>query len=603
MARQCHTTSHISGPSSGAATSGPSLVPGANLSKGTYSLWFYISPSCTFTSGIDFITRQNTAGWTSTAIYIKKIIETYTLEVYIYGSSSVKFQVNDFNDFKGNWHNLITTFDVISEQIQITLYLDGMQVVSQSTIGAHNHNLIEDKISLGNFEGWLVGFDGKISEFGMWNRILNSTEIQNLAIDRYTPRLIDSGLVVAMRILGIDNPELDTKSNYTGTVYDDDYTSLATYMSPQNNPPGIVTFIPGTDIIGKYQNTIQGIWQFNESLEDTIGTNDFVSLEGDTATYHRYTKFDLMQGKLIGKYGLKFEDNKKWTCGNTISFKNIDNQYGLTVGFWWYSPRTVGLIRHVNSRQLTNKIAPILAKSESVINNGIESPNNPEWIISEIGYSDTENAIQLSVFGSTTPYITYIYQSNPYEPGWHHVFVTFQHKGYDLIIKIAIDGKSNGYYTNEYKQTMPSETASRIWLNNIGSGPVVYKTTQTGAIISDLVLRSGIDTDPDDSIKMMRYGWQYITESDLYYQQFRFAGFSYKQESTVNTSCMFTEGDNLLVARSDGTILKGERPLWDVDYVFNNLDDIDLFLPQNKEGVNIINDSQLRVDATSIRIP
>lgn len=51
-------------------------------------------------------------------------------------------------------------------------------------------------------------FPGSIAEIGIWNRVLTTEELQHLAVDRYTPSIISTGLVGAWKING-GNPEID----------------------------------------------------------------------------------------------------------------------------------------------------------------------------------------------------------------------------------------------------------------------------------------------------------------------------------------------------------------------------------------------------------
>lgn len=576
-----------------------------NLPVASYSIWVYFSPSFVF-SGVTnavLFTKETLGGTTRYGIKITKSGANLIFKG-TFGNGEVQVTKTLawwITMMRGKWNNFILVYDPTGvPTIGIQIYWNGELFTTNGTTGAA---AIDDtRLLIGGGSAFQTGWLGKVAEFGMWNRTLTSEEIENLAINKYTPRLISDGLLIALRILGFEDPEPDSSgANHPGYAYYDIEDNEDHFMSPQDHVPGIKTFLPGTDVVGIYQSYVQGVWEFNQSLEDLISTNDFSATDEKPSNYQRYTKFDLIQGKLVGKYGLKFEENRTWsTDGTTISFVNTDNQYGLTVGFWWYSPGPVGRIRHSVSRYTTPRMAPIIAKANSYTVDGNETAYG-EWVISEVGYSDTQNAIQLALCrGASTP--SSIYISRPYTPGWHHVFVTYQGKGYASVIKIEIDGKENCYYMNEwYKNTLVS-SAYEIKLNDIGYGPTAHKTNQDGAIIADLIIRSAVDSDTNDSVKMMRFGWEYIAVHDLYYDKSNFFGVGYRQESMVNTNYIFTEGDNLMLARSDGSILKGERPLWDVNYTFYSLDDIDLFEPQDPTKVSIVN-NKLRVEATAIRIP
>jgi len=268
-------------------------------------------------------------------------------------------------------------------------------------------------------------------------------------------------------------------------------------------------------------------------------------------------KFDI-------RSGLQFVDSVQFTNTNTFSFIGSSGSYELMISFWWTSPGAVGQTRHTITRKLIPKIAPILAKATSTISNGFETVNVGEWIVSEIGYSETQNAIQFALCESGGD-PDFIFESEPYIPGLHHVALFIRSiSGNNDYVQLTIDGKPGINYLGP--STIPVTNAP-LSLNQVGFGYTAHKVNQDGAIIGDLVLKT-TGNNPENDLLIMRFGLDYATDSLLTYKSSSFHSFAYAQPSTVTTNQIFAEGGNIIVARSNGEVLKGSSPIWDNEFGF-----------------------------------
>ncbi len=314
-----------------------------------------------------------------------------------------------------------------------------------------------------------------------------------------------------------------------------------------------------------FNSTARGVWTFNRTLADEVQGLDFVLL---APTYNTFRLFDLANSRTVTRSGLVFESGKPLDVSLLQGFRP-GSDYLMSIGFWWTSS-ALGQIRHITTKQLSSKFAPIVAKADTAVVSGIETvtAGQGEFIVNEIGVSETQNAIRMLVFGDNTD-LSHIIESEPYTPGLHHVFVSILNTGSDpALLRIDIDGKVGNI---AYGPTSLSSTSASFRVNDSGFGHVAHKQTQVGAILGDLTVRATdvfSSSGKQDAVTMMRFGWQHLTQSDLFNLNYTFNGLSYTQPSTVTTNQIFSEGGNIFVARSNGELLKGFQPIWDTEFDF-----------------------------------
>ncbi len=313
-------------------------------------------------------------------------------------------------------------------------------------------------------------------------------------------------------------------------------------------------------------STVKGIWSFDGSLTEDSAGKDF-SIVTTSPTFANFETFNIFTSKFDIRSGLQFVDNVRFNNTNTFSLIGASGLYQLMISFWWTSPGAIGQTRHTITKQLVPKVAPILAKATSTTSGGFETitAGTGEWIISEIGYSKTQNAIQFALCeAGNDP--DFIFESEPYTPGLHHVTLFMRAiSGFDNYVQIAIDGKPG---TNHLGPSTITPTAAAISLNQVGFGYTAHKVTQTGGVIGDLVLKAQ-GNNPEHALLTMRFGLDYATDSLLSSKSSSFHSISYARPSTVTTNQIFAEGGNITAARSNGELLKGSRPIWDNEFGFS----------------------------------
>lgn len=350
-------------------------------------------------------------------------------------------------------------------------------------------------------------------------------------------------------------------------------------------------------------NKIRGVWRFNNSLEDEISTNNFVT--DQVPQFNSFSVFDFVLSKQISKRGLVIKNGTMLNAGSDFDF--AADGYASIVLFWWYSPAPLGQVKHTVTRQSTPALAPIVAKATPEIANGTETISSGEWVIMEIGASKTHNAIRLCLCENGES-VTKVIDSTPYLPGLHHIAFLYW-KNEVNFVTIFIDGKPSNYVSRPSEMIVSHPTDLRI--NEVIYGHSAHRKIQDGAIISELVVANiGGDNVVSFPLKMMRFGLEFIVESDTLFNDPTFNGFVFEQSSTITTKQIIKSGEDVIVTRSDGSFLLGQRPIWDNNIDFNKNEDLlrlksnvtDDCPPNQDKRTMCLTSTGLHVRGVSIRV-
>jgi len=352
-----------------------------------------------------------------------------------------------------------------------------------------------------------------------------------------------------------------------------------------------------------YETTARGWWKLDQSLEDEVASVDFVAGSGVTAAYQRFRQFNLSADTLETRYGLLLESGSTYSASLSSGFKP-GADYTLAMGFWYYSPNTIGRTRHAVTRETTPQIVPIVAKANSTISLGEETitAGQGEWIVSEVGYSRTQNAIQLAVCGANDD-PTDIYISEPYTPGLTHVFVTVIFTATSNYARIDINGEFGEQHTALASlEAGMASTVAPVSVNSIGFGQTAHEIVDEDRYISDLVLKANGTTNSAQTVGLARFGPTAILLANSDDTRHTFLGIGYDQPETVTTTQVFGEGSHIFVARSNGEILEGFKPIWSNDYTFSNKNSVSRLTASQTGVPPEWTPGGLKLQGTTIRI-
>lgn len=352
----------------------------------------------------------------------------------------------------------------------------------------------------------------------------------------------------------------------------------------------VVPVLPVASTVPRYATTVLGVWRFDGDLTDEVQNNDFV--ESGFANYTYFQKFELLNNTTLARAGLKFESNKTLSISADYLYNNF------TLAFWYYSPGAVGYTRHVTTRELEPKVAPIIAKADSTRTSDKTLLQNASFAVCETAYSKTQNMIRVYISSNGSD-VSHIVDSYPYDPGLRNVLITFVRN--QRRLRIDIDGKTGILHPapgGSLQQT------GSLRINDIAPGYLAHRTQQVDSYMFDLVFSNYASTD-NEALKYMRYGYEHISYENLFDTRFSYFGIAYSQPSTISTNQIFVDGDNVFAARSNGEIVKGGRPVWDKEFKYSDSRSVALLNTSETDGDKRVVEpttSGLIVQGATIRI-
>lgn len=349
-----------------------------------------------------------------------------------------------------------------------------------------------------------------------------------------------------------------------------------------------------------------GWWTFNQTLEDQAHNQHFEAEA--TPSYSKHIRFDFNTLSKKSFYGLNLLDN---SFSASIGSLILSSAYRLGMGFWYYSPVALGQTKHEITREVTPKILPVIGKATTETSDGYETITNGEFIVSEIGISPTQNAIQIAVLKKQTGHeiIRHIFTSSPYDPGLNHIFITLLYSNSRNYSRIDVNGIVGDQFAAISNHFVLSNTATSLSINKLGFGYTSHKSSEsTTRFISDLVIRKDASTYAMQTFEMLNFGAEHIANNSVIEPEspskgvhYDFVGFGYKQPGTITTTSLLTNNSHIIVGRSNGDLLSGERPIWDNNIEFNK-DKSLANVTVSGNGTSEITPDGLKLNNTKIRL-
>lgn len=321
-----------------------------------------------------------------------------------------------------------------------------------------------------------------------------------------------------------------------------------------------------------FSDKIKAFWKLNGNLEEEVLLNNFSAESLFSPEYISYRSFDFNSVSYVSKKGLILKNTQYYSADSDSFFSSSDSSYNVSIGFFYNSPASLPYVSHVVTKEPYSAIAPIISKCNTTVSSGQESVNlsESEWCITERSDSDL-NYIQVQIFNGTK---SLIYKSNSYVPGFHYVFITIYTNSASTYIRVDIDGKlGNPIFIDDASYVVNmNNTISKIKLNKHYIDYTDHITYPELRYISDITIKKYFSHNSFESVNALRFGSSFIAENDTDDTRYGFFSIPTLQPETVDTTKIFSEGSNVYVARSDGSIHKGQKPIWDNYISFNKKD-------------------------------
>lgn len=314
-----------------------------------------------------------------------------------------------------------------------------------------------------------------------------------------------------------------------------------------------------------YTTETLGLWNFDQSLYDSIANNNFNLYNEDpyvagppiTGLYASFLRFNLFLNQYQPIYGLDLS--------NGVQYETSFDSYisgDFTIAFWMKTTTALGFVRHFITKKKTPKTDAIIAKAEKAIIDEEEIIDSASFVIIEEAVTETENKLVLKISSDGTSYVNI--NSSSYLPGLHHYVVS-----YDSIherAKIDVDGIIGEW---EYAPSSIFSSTSTLKLNSINPNYITHQAASRTKILRDLYFKMIPSETETESIRNVRYGIEYVTDSSLIDSDFIGFATSYTQPNTIATNSIITNGSNIYLGMSNGDLLKGTQSIWDNEFVFD----------------------------------
>jgi hypothetical protein len=351
-----------------------------------------------------------------------------------------------------------------------------------------------------------------------------------------------------------------------------------------------------------FSNKIKAFWKFDGNLEDEVLLNKFSTGYSFSPEYQSYRSFDFDSVSYVSKKGLILKNNEYYQADSDSFFDVSDSSYSISIGFFYNSPSVLPYVSHVITKEPYSSIVPIVSKCNTSVSSTQETCvlSESEWCITERSDLD-KNYIQVQIFNNTK---SLIYKSDTYIPGFHYIFITMFTDTSSTYIRVDIDGKLGTpvFIDDATYVVNMSNTISKINLNKNYIDYVDHLYSSNNRYISDLTMKKYFSHNSFESVNAIRFGASFISENDTDDTRYGFFSIPSPQPETVDTTKIFSEGSNVYVARSDGSIHKGQKPIWDNYIAFNKKEILKNLNFTNKKNNPEIQSDGIKITKNSIKL-
>ena len=214
----------------------------------SFSFWFYADSVSQYKNiismemGSQDLRMEFDGGWGWVFAYPK-------------GSDACKWSIP--TPSTGSWQNLVVTYDSTSDSNDAIFYIDGVsKTVTERNFPAGSFVTTMSNIRLGGSQTLSQMWDGRLAEFGMWNRQLTAAEAAILG-KGFSPAFIRNGLTSYAPLIGRNSPENDLRYGSNFTVTGTSNTAHPRIIYPSNYQ--LAPFAPAAAANTQQYLTMMGI--------------------------------------------------------------------------------------------------------------------------------------------------------------------------------------------------------------------------------------------------------------------------------------------------------------------------------------------------------
>ena len=289
-----------------------------------------------------------------------------------------------------------------------------------------------------------------------------------------------------------------------------------------------------------------------------------------------------------------------------LEIENLNGFLGpsFIIGFWLYS-KNPGII-HAANNTYSPLIMPVFAQGSSALLDGMMTPKNDcGLMVYETTQNNGKNKLIVYIAGQTDyPYTdtSAVITSSEYTTNIFHHFIIQHAVGIDRQVQIYIDGtKDSGTTTTGEVPYYINSSADNFSVNRYAIGPETHIASNTGVLDEFFVCTNYISV--QEISRVVSKGVLYTFDSAFSQLEEIYQPILFDDPSTIQTTSVYSNKGNIFVGRSDGTLLKGSKTLWENRLEFSDQRLIDNLTVITKDGNKpTILDGKLTLTNQVIRI-
>jgi hypothetical protein len=272
--------------------------------------------------------------------------------------------------------------------------------------------------------------------------------------------------------------------------------------------------------------------------------------------------------------GLQLSTAEALTCTASTGITNA-----LTVSFW-LNPSNPGLAITPSST-ITAMKQSLMSVSNFPYNSGtgVTSLSAATFVVWEETQDYGLNVMKIRLVGSSTNVIA---ASAPYTAGaWHHFWIVYS--GSLSVAKIYVDGVNSTTLTG----TLPSSLVSPTYpfqINQSVDGHA-YEVFRNLGQLDELFLLNVCLDDIASIARVADLGAEYAIDTPDVVTQEAYFGAITNDPGTIQATGIASTTSEVFVGRSDGTLLRGSRNIWQLNRSFSGTSEADLLQQQYGAGV------------------
>lgn len=354
-----------------------------------------------------------------------------------------------------------------------------------------------------------------------------------------------------------------------------------------------------------------------EQISLNILKTDYVRfLAKDTAKlFIKFESVPLVEeisGQTVRFTGDKFPFLEKAAFGNGIRMKPrskismpllLQNYSEFSIGFWlrpyWVSPT----ISPITNLPVYYRMA-LFDKSNFSYNSstGFVSSTDGTFAIYEESREEGFNVMKIQLTASDGKQV--FVESERYETGkMHHFWISYY--GPARRIELHVDGVLGSLFSED-GLAIPQSLFSNSLYFNINNSAIGYSSLlrENAGLLDELLFLNSYVSDSKVIANIINLGAEYFVDKSLFYKDIVNNCFACDDPTSLGVTSVLSNGKNFYAGRSDGTLFKGDREMWQVRRDFANKDEIK-FVKKNifdSDSKVDVNNGALELYKASVRI-